>query len=110
MFKGFLLLAASAAVVFAQSPLTITTPNSLPAAIVNQPYAVQLSASGGATPYTWRFTANGNPSSRFSLSASGTLSGTPASADLGVLAMTIQVSDATGLAVAKQFSVAVQST
>ena len=111
MMKRFLvLMAVCVSLVLAQSPLTITTASALPVAVTNQPYSAQISATGGSTPYTWRFQTGGNPSARFTLSANGLLSGTPTSADLGVQVFTIQVTDANNLTVSKQFSVTVQST
>ena len=103
-------MAACASALLAQSTLTITTPNALPIATVNQSYSVQLSATGGTTPYFWHFQSGGNPSPRFTISGSGLLSGTPASADLGVLTMAVQVTDASGVTVTKQFSFTVQTT
>ncbi|HXJ40188.1 MAG TPA: putative Ig domain-containing protein, partial [Bryobacteraceae bacterium] len=93
-----------------QSPLTITTPNALPPATVNQSYAVQLAATGGTTPYLWHFQSGGNPSARFTISSSGLISGTPSSADLGSLTMSVQVTDANSVTVTKQFTFTVQTT
>ncbi|MCU1328689.1 MAG: hemagglutinin, partial [Bryobacterales bacterium] len=77
---------------------------------VGQAYAVQIEATGGATPYTWSFAPRSNPSARFSLSGSGLLSGAPTTSDLGSLTFTVQVNDATGVAVTRQFTFTVQTT
>ena len=93
--------------------MTITTPPALPGATVNQAYSTQISATGGTTPYLWHFQSGGNPSARLTLDGNtGILSGTPTSADLGVLTLAIQVTDAagSGVTVTKQFSITVQST
>ena len=97
------------AVLLAQ-PLAISTPPALAPATVNQAYSATLSATGGATPYTWHFELGGNPSPRLSLTSAGVLSGTPTSADLGTLSFPIQVTDASGTTVTQQFSLLVQST
>ncbi|HZL55724.1 MAG TPA: putative Ig domain-containing protein, partial [Bryobacteraceae bacterium] len=102
-------LALLPAAAFAQ-PLTISTPPSLPSATVNQAYSTTITAINGVTPYQWHFQAGTAPSPRFSLSAAGVLSGTPTTADLGTQPFSIQVTDASGTTVSKQFSVSVQST
>ena len=94
---------------FAQ-PLAISTPPALAPATQNQAYRATLSATGGVTPYTWRFQPGANPSPRFTLTSAGVLSGTPAAADLGTLTFPIQVTDASGTTVTQQFSLSVQST
>ncbi len=57
----------------APATLTITT-TSLADAMINSPYQVQFSASGGATPYSW--SATGLPG-WLTMSSTGLLSGTP---------------------------------
>ena len=104
-----ILIAACAPMAFSQA-LTITTPNALPVATINQAYSVQLTATGGSLPYFWRVQVGGNPSVRFTVSGSGLLSGTPTSADLGVVTFAMQVTDAGGVTVTKQLSVTVLAT
>ena len=110
MTPRFLMLIAVCAQMGFGQALTITTPNALPVATINQAYSAQLSATGGTLPYFWHFQSGGNPSARFTISDSGLLSGTPTSADLGVVTFAIQVTDAGGVTVTKQLSVTVQAT
>ena len=56
------------------SNLTITTPATLPTAVVFNPYGMQLSASGGSGTYVW--TGSGLPG-WLTLTPTGFLSGTP---------------------------------
>jgi len=58
-------------------PLTITSPATLPGAIVNVPYNYQLTASGGTPPYTWTLQAGSTLPTGLSLSTAGVISGTP---------------------------------
>jgi hypothetical protein len=60
----------------------------LPGGVFNQLYATSLQASGGVAPYTW--SASALPPG-LTLSANGTLSGTPASA--GTFPFSVSVSD-----------------
>ncbi len=69
--------------------LSITTLPLLPTATPGIPYSVSLSATGGVPPYTWTTTGTLPPG--LSLSTSGLISGTPASA--GNFTFTVQVSD-----------------
>jgi hypothetical protein len=97
---GFLVIdAASAAasktlsLTINTAPLLITT-TSLPPASVQRTYNFSLSATGGVSPYTWRFSGAalvGLPPG-LSFSMSGTISGTPTSA--GTYSVIIQLTDA----------------
>src|SRR5205085_230564 len=58
--------------------LSITT-SSLPAGTVGTPYSQALGASGGTLPYTWSVSVGSLPAG-FTLSAAGTISGTPSTA------------------------------
>lgn len=73
-------------------PLSITTAT-LPAGIVSVVYSAKLTASNGTPPYAWS-TAPGQLPSGLDLSASGSLSGTPAA--FGSFALTVEVRDAAG--------------
>ena len=53
-----ILIAACAPMVFGQA-LTITTPNALPVATINQAYSVQLTATGGVFPTSGVFKSAG---------------------------------------------------
>ncbi len=57
------------------SPVSITT-TSLPPATVGTAYSTTLSSSGGTPPYSWSVTSGSLPTG-LSLSASGTITGTP---------------------------------
>ncbi|MGH7274102.1 MAG: fibronectin type III domain-containing protein, partial [Nitrospiria bacterium] len=71
--------------------IDITT-TSLPQGTVNTPYSTQLTASGGASPYTW--SATGLPSGLIINSSTGVISGTPSAA--GSSSVTMTVTDSTG--------------
>lgn len=71
-------------------PLQLIT-TSLPAAKAGTPYQAKLSAAGGSGAHTW--SATGLPAG-LSLSAGGTLSGTPVTD--GQATVTVTVTDATG--------------
>ncbi|HET6934802.1 MAG TPA: putative Ig domain-containing protein [Candidatus Angelobacter sp.] len=61
------------------APLAITSPGTLPDAIVGVPYSTTLQASGGISPFTWSLTAGSLPAG-LSLSSGGVISGTPTTA------------------------------
>lgn len=83
-------VAASAA-----SPLTITSPPSLPAGVVGVPYGViPFSASGGTGSYTW--SATGLPSGMV-LDSHGALGGTPAGGSQGNYSVQFAVRDFDGV-------------
>ncbi|NOK36725.1 endonuclease [Corallococcus exercitus] len=71
---------------------------------MGQPYAAQLSASGGRAPFTWSFT--GTLAAGLTLSADGALSGTPTAA--GTTIFTAIVRDADGGTASLQVVVIVQ--
>jgi hypothetical protein len=73
---------------------TVTT-SSLPTGVVNAPYpSTQLTASGGATPYTWSVTAGSLPTGLAPLPSTGIISGTPTAT--GTFHFTVQVKDSVG--------------
>lgn len=74
------------------APLVIVT-TSVSAGTVNSGYAQSLMASGGKAPYVWSV-ATGTLPEGLSLSASGSLMGTPAQA--GTATFTVRVLDAAG--------------
>src|ERR1019366_7205107 len=71
-------LLAPAVLVCQAKPLQIAT-SSLPAGTVGVAYSQALSASGGSPPYSWAVASGALPAG-LSLSAGGTLSGTPGTA------------------------------
>jgi hypothetical protein len=73
------------------------TPTSLPNGEVGVAYSQTLSISGGSGSYTWSISAGALPAG-LSLSATGTISGTPTAA--GVAKFTVKVND--GISTATQ--------
>jgi hypothetical protein len=65
-------------VTIAAATLTITGSRQLPAATLNAPYSQQMTASGGAPPYTWA--ANGLPKGLTINPSTGLISGIPVAA------------------------------
>ena len=72
-----------------QTGLAITT-TSLPAGAPGAPYSATLQASGGSTPYAWTI-ATGTLPPGLSLTADGTIVGTPSTN--GTFSVTVQVAD-----------------
>jgi len=83
--------------------LTIATTSPLPGATVGVAYGQTLSATGGVTPYTW--SATGLPAWLSLDTATGLLSGIPASA--GVADFSIRVTDRAQNTATKAFSLTV---
>lgn len=69
------------------APIIVVTPSTLPDAMQSIPYAVTLTASGGTAPYSYAVTAGTLPAG-LSLSASGTLAGSPSASGSGSFAVT----------------------
>ncbi|HLZ21003.1 MAG TPA: putative Ig domain-containing protein, partial [Ktedonobacterales bacterium] len=73
--------------------LVITTPaGALPDGVANTPYAVTLQSAGGLAPQTWSLTSGTLPAG-LSLSSTGTISGTPLTANLTPVSFGVQVTD-----------------
>ena len=85
--------------------LLITT-DTLPSGTAGSVYSSTLAASGGVTPYAWSLISGTLPDG-LTLSASGTISGTPAVA--GTFTPTIQVTDASQQRASKSFRVVIIS-
>src|SRR5262249_32633549 len=85
----------------APPPLVIPTA-SAPNGTVGTAYSVTFSPQGGTAPYT--FTATGQPST-LTMSASGTLSGTPGAPVQFTVAVTVK--DANGLTATRSYSVTI---
>ena len=82
--------------------LIITTPPGLPDAAGGVAYSVTISAAGGSPPYTWSISNGSLPGGMTLNSATGVLSGTPASS--GNFQFTVQVTDTTSVSAGKQFT------
>ncbi len=86
-------------------PLTITTA-SLPSGTVGTAYSQALAASGGTAGYTWSVTSGSLPAG-LSLSAGGTIAGTPSAA--GTANFTVQVKDSSQTTSSKPLSITVSA-
>lgn len=87
--------------------LTITT-TSLPAGIVNQPYATAIGASGGITPYSWAVTP-GLPANLNFDTATGAITGIPAAQGTSSLTFTLTDSSSPRQSVQKPLSLTVNT-
>ena len=77
------------------TPLSITSPSTLPSGTASAAYSATLTATGGTTPYTWTINGcSGVCNSGISLSQGGVFSGTPASS--GTSTYSVGVTDSTG--------------
>jgi hypothetical protein len=90
--------------------ITITTPpsistGSLPNGTVGTAYSQTLTATGGATPYTWTI-ASGTLPAGLSLSSNGVISGTPTTAS-GPTSITLKVTDNNNLTATKVLSITI---
>ena len=86
-------------VLLPMGPLGILT-TTLPRAQVGAPYAVQLEASGGASPYLWTLTSGTLPDG-LSLDMDGAVTGTPS--QHGTYPITVQVTDNLGTTTSQTF-------
>src|ERR1019366_1113752 len=96
-------LLAPAVLVCQAKPLQIAT-SSLPAGTVGVAYSQALSASGGSPPYSWAVASGALPAG-VSLSAGGTLSGTPGTA--GSSSFTVRVTDSASVSATAALSLAI---
>lgn len=87
--------------------LTITTASPLPGGVVNVPYSVTFSATGGTTPYTWSLEAGSSLPGGLSLSPDGQITGTPTTA--AVSSFTIKLTDNDSFSVTKSFNLTVHA-
>uniref|UniRef100_A0A832HZT5 FlgD/Vpr Ig-like domain-containing protein n=1 Tax=Eiseniibacteriota bacterium TaxID=2212470 RepID=A0A832HZT5_UNCEI len=85
-------------------PLTVLPP-SLPDAVLDEPYALALSASAGTAPFTWSVTAGALPGGLALDPATGEISGVPLAA--GNAWFTVSVTDASGCGVAEDRTLSV---
>jgi hypothetical protein len=86
-------------------PLTVET-TSLSVATLESAYSTNLTASGGAAPYTWAVSAGSLPTG-LSLASDGTISGTPTVEETANF--TVEVTDDNGDTATQALSLAVQA-
>lgn len=98
--------ATRALTLLVSSSLSITT-TTLPGGTVGTSYSQQLSAAGGATPYTWAL-ASGSLPVGLSLSAAGVISGTPTAA--GSPSFTVRVTDAASRTATQSLTLTISAT
>ena len=85
-------------------PTITLSPSSLPSGTVGTAYSQTISASGGISPYTFAITSGSLPAG-LTLSATGTLSGTPTAA--GSYTFEIKAVDSKGCFGTKQYTMSV---
>ena len=93
------------ALTIGQSP-TITTSSPLPSGAVSVVYSWILTASGGATPYTWSLSAGSLPTG-LNLSSAGLISGTPSVETTA--SFVIQVTSNDGFSSTSNFSLTINA-
>jgi hypothetical protein len=76
------------------NPVFVTSPPALPDGVVGTPYAQQLQATGGTSPYSWSLAPGSALAPGLTLSSQGAVAGTPTAA--GVFAFLVVVADAAG--------------
>ncbi|MBB2488233.1 putative Ig domain-containing protein, partial [Mitsuaria sp. WAJ17] len=86
------------------APTISLDPATLPGASVGTAYSQAVTASGGTAPYSYAVTAGALPAG-VSLSAGGTLSGTPTAG--GSFAFTVTATDAGGFTGSRAYSLSV---
>ncbi|MCR4536819.1 putative Ig domain-containing protein [Pseudomonas sp. 18.1.10] len=88
------------------APTIAVGPTTLPSGTVSTAYSQALTASNGTAPYTYAITSGSVPTG-LSLSASGTLSGTPSAA--GTFNFTVTATDANSATGARAYSVTIST-
>ena len=101
-------LRASATLIVVPATSLAITDSTLPQANVSTPYFANLSATGGVPPYQWSLSSGSLPSGIELQTASGTITGTTATA--GSYPFTAKVTDATGKTASLAFSLTVSSS
>ena len=94
--------AAALGMTYASAAITIL-PSTLPAAVTGTPYTVNLTATGGAAPYTW--SGNGTFPPGLQVSPAGVISGTPTQP--GSFTFSVQATDANGTSGSNNYSLTV---
>lgn len=89
------------------TPLSVTT-QSLPSGTVDVDYPnTTLTATGGATPYTWKLLPGSSLPDGLNLSGGGSISGKPKNAAVGTTTFTVQVADNGVQTASKEFSITI---
>ena len=99
---GALATGASASITQSQTLAIVTSATLLPGRL-NGPYAQNLTAAGGTSPYTWTIAAGSLPPGL--TLAAGVIAGTPTAS--GSFSFTLQVTDSLGAAASRAFSLIV---
>ena len=92
----------------ANQALTINTSSPLPDGKVGTAYSQTLGVSGGSAPYTWSVAAGSLPDGISLNSSSGTISGTPATAN--AFSFTVQVVDKNRTSATKAFALTIAAS
>ena len=87
--------------------LAITTPATLPGAVISVPYSLPLTATGGVAPIAWSWFSGSLPAG-FTLDNAGVLSGAATTA--GTFTFTVRAMDEDDVAVEKIFTLTVHSS
>jgi hypothetical protein len=98
--------ATSLVTVQAVSALTIST-SSLSQAVVNTPYSLGLSATGGVPPYSWTTSAGALAPGMRLAPSTGAFTGTPT--ELGKYTFTAKVTDSTSNSATRNYTLAVSA-
>jgi hypothetical protein len=85
--------------------LAIQTPTTFPQAVEGQPFQLQMSASGGLTPYNWALIGGAFPPGFALMTAGGSISGTATQS--GAFSPVIQVTDAQPASISNTFHLTV---
>ena len=93
---------------FAIQQLAIVTGSPINSGTVGIPYVFGFNAIGGVQPYTWSLPIPGNLTPGLSLSAAGTITGTPTTAGTDIFAVT--VTDSIGMQATAGFQQTVNPT
>jgi hypothetical protein len=85
--------------------LALQTPTTFPQAVEGQPFQLQMSASGGLTPYNWALIGGAFPPGFALMTAGGSISGTATQS--GAFSPVIQVTDAQPVSISNTFHLTV---
>jgi hypothetical protein len=99
--------ATRAFIIAVATPVSITTPDALPAGVVGAGYAATLSASGGNPPYRWSIGAGELPNGLALNAGTGAIAGAPTLA--GTFTFTAVVTDSNGLSASTDFAITIRN-